>query len=426
MQRGLVWLAGVGLLLLGYFLGQASGPAPVEFPDPRKARSEAEMEQAVEAALLEPRAFPRAVMLVRLFEGLTADNVDGASRAVSSRAGRWDPVDLQLFLTAWVHVDPLAAIREVESWPIRSRREIGLKIAIREWAASGHWIQAADYFQTMRDPDTRAMAAGPLVRGWALAGDLDGALGLARRLWATEDQLDVVDGFVRGVLHADGPAVAIGVARRVAMNDQDAFEQRLTRVTLNLVAREDAPAAARFYGELVAEGTPEWLGDMLDRVASLWRNDDPQAALEWMLTLPETRERNRMLGETSATWGIRDFDAAWSWLETERGPFPGDGLLGEADSALLGGLVRKLSRTRPEEAAGWALRLAPGGGRDVLWKRVAHFWSREDPESAARWIAGLEVSPALRRELEETAEKARRMVERGARTVPSTATPASD
>jgi len=412
MQRGVIWLAGVGLLLLGYFLGQASGPAPVEFPDPSEARSAEEMERAVEAALTEPRAFPRAVTLVRLFEGLTSQNVVGASRAVSSRAGRWDPVDLQLFLAAWVHIDPVAAVREVESWPIRTRREIGLAIAMREWAASGQFIEAADYFQTMRDPDARSIAAGPLVRGWALAGDIDGALGLAHRLWSSEDQLDVVDGFARGVLHADGPEAALDIARRVDPVEQGEFAQRLTRVTLNLTAREDAPAAAAFYQELVSEGTPGWMDGMLDIVASLWRNDDPRAALEWMLGLAPTPERDRVLGETIATWGIRDFDTAWAWFESTRGPFPGRGVLDPTDSTMLAGLVRKMARIRPAEAADWALRLQPGAERNALWRRVSYFWSLEDPAATGRWIEGLDASPALRRELSETVARAQRVVER--------------
>jgi hypothetical protein len=252
------------------------------------------------------------------------------------------------------------------------------------------------------------MAAGPLVRGWALAGDLEGALGLARRLWNTEDRLDVVDGFVRGVLHADGPQAALDVARRVDPEADGEFAHRLTRVTLNLVAREDAPAAAGLYRELVSQGTPEWLEGTLDRVGSLWRNDDPQAALEWMLTLESTPERDRVLGETIATWGIRDFDTAWSWFERERGPFPEQGVVDPTDSALLAGLVRKLARIRPAEAAVWALRLQPGGDRTKLWKRVAYFWSREEPAAAARWIDGLDASPALRRSLHGIAAKAQR------------------
>ncbi len=399
-----MWIAGVGLLLLGYFLGQAVGPRPVEFPDRAEVRSETEMERAVNAALVMPRAFPRAVTLVRLFEGLTHENANGAARAVGGHAGRWDPIDLQLFLTAWVHIDPVAAMREVESWPIRSRRETGIIITIREWAASGHWIEAADYFQTISDPDLRGMAAGPLVRGWALAGDLDGALGLAHRLWSTEERVDVVDGFVRGVLHVEGPQGALAIARRIDPHESSEFEQRLARVTLNLAGREDIAAAASVYTEYVASGSPEWLGGMLDLLARLWRSHDPRATLVWLLDLEESAERNVSLKEALGTWAIRDFDAAERWFENARGPFEGEGPLNTTDSALLVGLVRTMARIRPAEAAGWCARIQPGPDRELMLERIANFWIREDPEAASRWIEGPSVPPSLRggfREIED-------------------------
>ena len=74
------WIVGTGAACLaaGYMLGQSVGPAPVSFPDPSEARSAEEMEVAVNAALLEPRAFVRAGTLSRLFEGLTLEGPPAA------------------------------------------------------------------------------------------------------------------------------------------------------------------------------------------------------------------------------------------------------------------------------------------------------------------------------------------------------------
>lgn len=392
---------GAGCLLVGVFLGRSVGPAPVEFPDRSEARSAVEMELAVEEALRMPRAFARVVTLVRLFEGLSAENVEGASRAVSSRVGRWDPIDLQIFLTAWVNLDPLAAMREVESWPIRSRRELGIKIAIREWAANGGGLEAVDYLQTTLDPRMRGVAAGPLVRGWALSGDFEGALGLARQLWRSEERVDVVDGYVRGVLHVAGPEALLEIAREADPNGQSEFEQRLARVTLDLAVREDPAAAARLYEELVAEGTPEWLNGTLPRMAGIWRNMDSEAAVVWLLGLERDATRDGAIGKTMADWGIRDFDAAWAFFEAARGPFDSVGRVSSVDSLLLSALLPKMARTRPAEAADWVMRLEPGSNRDGMLKRVARFWSLEDEEAATRWIESMSVPPEQREGLRE-------------------------
>ncbi|MBY0401775.1 hypothetical protein K2X89_15895, partial [Myxococcota bacterium] len=180
------WIFAAALALVAFSIGKGLGPAPIGFPDPSEARSADEMEAAVGEALAEPRAFPRTSALIRLYEGLSAANVEGAARAVEARAGEYDPVDLQLFLTAWTHLDPAAAMRAVQAWPIRSRRELGIRVVMREWAASGRQIEAGGYFDSLTDPTQRELAAGPLVRGWALAGDAEGALALALRFWEAD------------------------------------------------------------------------------------------------------------------------------------------------------------------------------------------------------------------------------------------------
>jgi hypothetical protein len=350
------------------------------------------MEQAVEAALIEPRAFVRLDTLTRLFEGLTSENAVGAARAISGRAARWDPVDLQTFLAAWALVDPAAAVRAVEDWPSQSRRELGLKIAVREWAASGEWLAATNYVQNSMDPELRGLVAGPLVRGWVLGGDPDGALGLARTLWDSADGTDVVDGYVRGVLHVSGPEAMFVLARSTDLEDD--FEQRLARVTLSLTAREAPEQAAGFYAELTTEDSaPDWLDGMLERLVVAWRNEDPQASLEWLVGREPGPERSRALASTMADWGIRDLPSAWKWFSSTRGGQNTAVELGRDDALMLLGLLPKMARVRPEEAAAWVTRLEPSIEQRKMQARIAKFWSRADAQAASGWIETLEAPP---------------------------------
>ena len=274
---------------------------------------------------------------------------------------------------------------------------------IREWAASGRQLEAANYYDAITDPDTRRVMAGPLVRGWALSGD-DEALPLARRLWETEERLDVVDGLVRGLLHVQGPRGVFDVASRVDPRNASPFDQRLVRVSLNLAGREDPVGAARFYEALSRDQDIDWLKGTLVRIAGVYRNNDPRGALEWLLTLRESAEQRLALTETMGTWAIREFDAAWAWFEEREIAAAADEPLSAIDSALLTGLVRRMARTKPEQASTWAPRIRPGEDRVEMIRRVAYFWSMADADAAMGWVAGLELEQGARKRIEQAAE----------------------
>ncbi len=119
MTRGSLVEVGIAGVLLGFALGRSMGTPAVRFPEVDETRSAAEMEAAVLEVLAQPLASVRASSLARLFEGMTPENAVGAARAVESRAGRWDPVDMQVFLASWVRIDPEAAMARIERWPIQ-------------------------------------------------------------------------------------------------------------------------------------------------------------------------------------------------------------------------------------------------------------------------------------------------------------------
>ncbi|MFK7898184.1 MAG: hypothetical protein AB8G23_20295, partial [Myxococcota bacterium] len=193
MNISKTFLAAGSALLLGFFVGRSFAPPALVFPDPDEARAAAEMETEVLRALDEPRGFPRASTLIRLFEGLTPANVSGAATAFERRATHHDPTDLQLFLTAWAHIDGGSAMQAVRSWEPRSRSDLGIRIVMREWAASGAKIEAAGFFQTLNDPEIRRIAAGPLVRGWVLSGDTAGARAIALQMWSLTPRIDMAE-----------------------------------------------------------------------------------------------------------------------------------------------------------------------------------------------------------------------------------------
>lgn len=403
--RTLVAVAAVACAV-GFFAGREVGGRPVEFPAVDEGRSAEEMHDAVRAALHEPRGFVRAVTLTRLFEGLTEENVAGAHRAISARSGLGDPVDLQIFLAAWVELDPVTAVEAVRRWPVKSRREIGFNLAIREWAAGGHAVEAGYYVQTLEAPELQRVAFGPLVRGWALSGDYQGAFALTQTFFHDFDA-DVVDGFIRGMLQVEGAGPVLDLARQMLAGSHGPFQQRFVEASLNLAAREDPALAARIVEETVGEDVPPWLRPRIEDVARLYRTTSPREAIEWLLAFRSSSERDRAVAESMGFWAIRDYDAAWEWFQSERGPLDGQAELAADDSLLMEGLVRKMARVRPDEAARWVLRIREGEGRSGLLPRVAYFWSAVEPGRAEAWIDGLGLSRAQEKPVREAAARGR-------------------
>lgn len=400
-------LAGLGV---GVLVGRGIGPAPVEFPSVEEARSETAMFEAVEDALREPRGFVRAATLTRLFEGLSPANLPGARRAIAARSAQSDPVDLQIFVSAWIQIEPEVAAREILSWPVKSRRQIAFNGAIREWAANGEGIAAANFVQQLEDLETRKAVLGPLVRGWALSGDVQGAVSLAERLWHEEDR-DVVDGFMRGLLHVAGPESTLDLVKQVLSRGQDPFQQRFVRVGLSLAGRESPEVAGELLSGAAEDGVlPEWLAPQLDETAKVWRATAPRETVEWLLDFAPGPIRNRALNESAGFWAVLDFESAWQWFQDERPAVRGTDELDGTDSALLAGLIRKLARLRPPEAAEWLPRLREGPLRDAMARRIAFFWGAQDQSAASAWIDGLALS-------EKVSAPLREAVKRGVRSV---------
>lgn len=400
------WIIAAATALGGFYVGKSLGPAPVVFADPSSARSAEEMEAEVAKALAEPRAFVRASALIRLGEGLSIENVEGLVRAVRSNAADNDPVDLQILLTAWTHLDPEAAMREVQSWPIRSRRETGMRVVMREWAATGKTLEAGNYYDTLTDPEQRTLMASPLVRGWALSGDAKGALGLAQRFFDSEEHRDTVEALVRGLIHAEGAEAVFALARSLDPQTGGKFPRRLARTTLDLAGREDPVAASRYYDELVAAGpTSPWLDGSLAAIAGLLRNETPEAAIAWLGPKGESPERNRALTETMAAWAKRDLDAAWSAFEAGHGDAIADPAraLTATESAQLAGILQRMARVRPEQAAPLALRLRTRSERIEALRRVAYFWSMKAPAEVDRWLTSLDLDGPDRARVDEAA-----------------------
>lgn len=395
------FLAGAACLLLGFFVGRTFAPPALVFPDPSQARTRNEMEAAVLRALEEPRAFPRASSLIRLFEGLTPTNVSGAASVFESRATHQDPADLQLFLTAWAHIDGGSAMQAVRAWKPRTRSDLGIRIVMREWAASGAKIEAAGFFQTLNDPEIRRVASGPLVRGWAMAGDSEGARDIALQMWALEPRVDVSEALVRGVLQVGGVDGLLSLIDGLPdLSTAGAgFDRRIAQSSIALAALERPAETAARYAALEEKGDVSWLGDSVKRISKSWLRSDAPAALDWLAQRNSSSSRNQMLMDGMRIYARDRFDEAKALLEEPADSTNPDAL--EVEQFLLDSLLRHWARVDPEAAAEWLPRVTNPVQRAILTSRIVLFWGPKDPAAASAWLAAQELTPEQREEAEQ-------------------------
>ncbi len=322
------------------------------------------------------------------------------------RATFLDPVDLQVFLSAWTEFDPVGAMSELDRWPSATGREIGMRIVMREWAGSGRVLEAANYYQTLENPETKTLVAGPLIRGWALSGDSGGALERVRLFWDQGEPVDMVDGFVRGALQSEGSERLLERVVSLEPNRGGEFEQRLARVALNLSAHDNPVAAGKAYASLEAGLTSPWLHGALANIAGPRAATNPVAAIEWLLERTESRERVVALKGVVRAWAIRDMDGAWGWWSDRASRLGAGPDLTEHRSILLPPLLRRMAQVRPREASKWVAQVEKSSTRETLILRVAAFWAARNRREAEQWVGRLGLAADFLVQVEQAIERA--------------------
>jgi hypothetical protein len=128
-------------------------------------------------------------------------------------------------------------------------------------------------------------------------------------------------------------------------------------------------------------------------MAGTWASIDPQAALTYAQTQPDTATRTVTLREVFTSWAQMDGPSLNQWLATQpAGP--------TADLA-----HDQLATTRfandPAEAMAAAAAISDENKRQARLESMFAYWNRKNPAEARQWLNETPVSPALRPRLEQ-------------------------
>ena len=167
------------------------------------------------------------------------------------------------------------------------------------------------------------------------------------------------------------------------------------------------------WGTLDAEGALAYTQSMKNRkragqasmqVLRVLASQDPQKAREWLATLTDNPEaKNGWMGHfyagTVATeWVRQDPEAAIAWAKS---------LPDSQRRGALGGALETIAATNPVEAAGLAMDLEAGKERSDVVGKIAESWAETAPKDALAWamtLPGEEGESAMNRAISGWAE----------------------
>ena len=365
-------LALAAAFALGRFGSDASAPEP---------SSASLFQQALEDEDPVAQAFGISKFLRRL----SAENVDEVAVIIEAEKN-WlsDPV-LLLFMMAWTRFDELGAV----DWAFSRTGTFKGRVsaAVIESLAFRNPTRAISAIDALNDPTALDRLHDQLITGWARSEFKDDLTHYIIKIPRNMDRQRATRILALEILK-DGVDALIEWAEGIP----DDAERHFKRTAFRRVASEVAGVEA--------ERAADWIDGHRDlafaqiareEIAKRWVENDPAAAMNWLLTLPAGEERNEIIGSTFATWFKKDSEAATVWL---RSASPAEAV----DPAIVIA-VRRNSKTRPDLALDWAHLIHEDALRRNALIGVGRRWLERNPKAFKAWLPRSGLQGDIRREI---------------------------
>jgi hypothetical protein len=225
-------------------------------------------------------------------------------------------------------------------------------------------------------------AAGVFFQAWA---ELDGKSALVGAFQIKDNGLRKMA--IATVVHSASPGLAPELAVYLKEHPDknlkaefrdDFFPQLLLGWSLT-----DAPAAAKFFGDLPLAKDSKSAYNAGTRIAYAWGTVDPYAALSWAEQHHEDQgfESGGLLNAVVVGWCDTDVNAAASYVR-EHLESPGANLA-------VYSIAATLLDQDPQKGTDWLGNLPAGDAKSYAQSKLAGFWAERDPVAASHWIEEL-------------------------------------
>lgn len=358
-------VAGIGIMI---WIQEPSAPA-LEAMDPDA------MHEATLAALEHPDTTERTVLLARLLDRVTDENIESMFSTLEQRVSLTNPQDIRLVVRALARRDPQGTFERVMLWP-RNRIQYAAPVAIFEWAAQEP-IAAREAARQVEDPpNAREPVHRNLIYGWAW-GRKPGLSEFLRSLSADNPNLSefVIQQAAEINRHEGSAATFEWALEQIAIGDPT-WSKLVFEQAVNAVGAKHPHDAAAFVEQHLdqphAAGGPKFL-------ALSWSTYAPAETIEWLETLPPGQAQFDGIFQAWRTWHLGYPAAANQWLSS-REPGP-----------LIDGALAAYAK--------WYMRPDPAGTLELMRRmsdesrlrdvqvQIIGLWLRRDPAKAEAWLA---------------------------------------
>ncbi|MDX1571253.1 MAG: hypothetical protein R3200_12285, partial [Xanthomonadales bacterium] len=239
----------------------------------------------------------------------------------------------------------------------------------------GGWAEndpraAAEAMAALKDPLIARQHGHLLLYHYAAQAPLE-ALAWAEQVEGRKGQLwqSVVTNLAQ-----QSPEQALAI---VTDMDPSPWQAQILANVLSNIAFNDPLVAAAYVRDLPPGQARE---QALNQIGHAWAQQDPEAALDWILQQSSRTQANLLPG-IAYQIARMDLDAAMAYTSAIRGP---------ARERWIGAIVESFSQTNPYAAAEWVEQYAGEAGFGQWMGTIAGHLAREDPRNALRLIEAIE------------------------------------
>ena len=362
---------------------------------------------AVDDVLSGEDQLTRAAELATALQGFGPEalaDVEEAWATIEEDTGGSKTLELTLLVGWWCRYEPEGAF----SWlngKYRHLNPVMMTTLVRCWATRSPIAasRAVTSLPKVRQTQDTPQLINAVVIGWNASGE-SGVEEFLMALSSDVNRQIALTALANAKVRRDGVEEAIRWAQALPDSASGDFKQQAHRRVATAIAGVD-PIRAAGWAETLLAG--EWGTGVPRRVAQRWSQEDGQAAMEWLRSLPTSPDLPKAFEDTYRRWLSNDREAALEWLPDQKR----DASLDPAVSLY----AQSVARDDPEAALPWAAQVQDATRRDETLEQIARIWMRRDGDTARAWIETSDLSDNARQRVYAAAEKNRARKQPGRR-----------